>query len=748
MDLHKPNSPYWQQRQRMPMHPIMRQQQQKQQPAMQKMGLATGMKDGDMASIVNAFAAQTLQDVSDSDEESEESNQHEEEEEEEEEPEEEPLVIDGLKVSLLPHQVQGVKWLIEKEKIGKGGCILADDMGLGKTVQIIGLMLAAKPGRSEASKTTLIIAPVSLLNQWKNEIESKTEPGSLSVLMHHGKSRAKSVRELTSFDVVLTTYGLVTSSCKEESAKEKNGYIIEDSSDDERAGGILMSASFFRIVLDEAHTIKNAKSKGSRACAQLRAEKRVCLTGTPIHNNIEELFSLVRFLRIPLYETLSDFKRITKNNHHLQTLLSATMLRRTKKGLALDSIDSVNNADESTKTTELHSVPQQPQKSDLFTINLPEKTITDCRVQLSEEELRYYKEVEEKGQLKIKDAQNADSLNRMVVLSLLLRLRQICNHRLLPSLSSKDRTMESGSTTPVTTSKFESADSEDSDVDSLDAMVSKMTLTSAGNSRPVMDLPFETRRVLPNFKKAFPEASRPIIDLTRDSPPSATTSVILTLPSCISCGLTLLETCDDLLCQDCAPIPVEDFDEDLPVPPAKGNSSSKINKIIEIIQTRLKKAPGEKFIVFSQWTSTFKVLDKALKEKRIKFIQYDGKMSSTTKADALRVFENDSSITVCLMSLMCGAVGLNLTCANNVILTDLWWNPMLEDQAIDRVYRIGQKKPVFIHRMIVADSVEERIVILQNKKRQLVEHTIGGKEGFKPKKLSMGELVALFGVKL
>ncbi|KAJ3296835.1 hypothetical protein HDU79_005627 [Rhizoclosmatium sp. JEL0117] len=658
----------------------------------------------------------------------------------------EPLVISGLKVTLLPHQEDGIRWLQEKERLGKSGCILADDMGLGKTVQIIGLMLASRSSREDVKfKTTLIVAPVSLLDQWKNEIKSKTNAGLLSVLIHHGPGRTNSVNELLRYDVVLTTYGVVTSSFKEDVPAKSGQILLNDDGYDEN--GAIMKANFHRIVLDEAHSIKNYKSKGAKACTQLKALHRICMTGTPIHNSIDELYSLVRFLQLPAYERLSDFKRISANPANLQTLLSGIMLRRTKKGLAeaSESVEPVpveGNGSSSASS----SVKATP---DIFTINLPPKTITDVQVYLDSHELEFYKRVEESGQLKIKNAQKADSLNRMVVLSLLLRLRQICNHRRLPGLSSKEELSEFNDGVDLTQNPAE--------IDSLDELVSKMSLGGDSSERKeVKPLPWERQRTLPSFKKAVPEIT-PVIDLTTSSDEDigrrSPRDSLIPLPTCLMCGLTLFDSEPESLCEDCVTNKsiesivsddVEEDEESLEISVSK--SSSKVNKIIALIQARLKRAPGEKFIVFSQWTSTFKILDPALRAQGIKFIQYDGKMSSKTKAEALSKFRENSSITVCLMSLMCGAVGLNLTCANNVILTDLWWNPMLEDQAIDRVYRIGQKKPVFIHRMIVVNSVEERIVALQNKKRELVEQTIGGKEGFKPKTLSIGELVALFGI--
>ncbi|KAJ3064962.1 hypothetical protein HDU98_011648 [Podochytrium sp. JEL0797] len=707
--------------------------------------------------------------------------------------------IEGLDITLMPHQIEGIQWLQQKEKMEKSGCILADDMGLGKTIQIIGLILASKPKDPWATKTTLIVAPVSLLAQWKKEITSKTNP-PLSVLIHHGPTRTNEVRALLRYDVVLTTYGLVTSCLKEDAPGKgkENKITLDGLGDEEIGGGALLGAEFYRVVLDEAHTIKNQKSKGSRACSQIKANKRICMTGTPIHNNIDELYSLIRFLRIPSYERLVDFKRIANNPTGLQNLLSGIMLRRTKKGLALDSDAPLKTLirPESKPSSSVSSAAPSTSKSnsDAFTIHLPEKTIFEVQIHLSSQESEYYKRVEESGQLKIKNAQKADSLNRMVILALLLRLRQICNHTLLPSISSQGLNVDDvvfNDIKPIPVVKQEpkplltrpwNIPSECAvpidEIDSLDDLIGQMSLgTNKGTrSEPKVANPFtlpweEKPRVLPSFKKAptppvteikteikplsfNTPRSNVVIDLTGSSDEEEEVEsfhepITTSAPSCVSCGLTLFDPSPDSLCDDCYTVNSSLAEEESLADLSSLSGfklSSKFSKILEIIESRLKVAPAEKFIVFSQWTSTFKVLNVALQQKGIQFIQYDGKMSGKTKADALQRFEKNPKITVCLMSLMCGAVGLNLTCANNVILTDLWWNPMLEDQAIDRVYRIGQKKPVFVHRMIVADSVEERIFALQNKKRELVESTIGGKEGFKAKSLSIGDLMSLFGI--
>ena len=148
-------------------------------------------------------------------------------------------------------------------------------------------------------------------------------------------------------------------------------------------------------------------------------------------------------------------------------------------------------------------------------------------------------------------------------------------------------------------------------------------------------------------------------------------------------------------------------------------TSSKIEALVKIL-TASGQAPGTKTVVFSQWTSFLDVIEPQLERHGIKFTRIDGKMSSTKRDVALNTLTNDPSCTVMLASLNVCSVGLNLVAANQVILSDSWWAPAIEDQAVDRVYRLGQKRPTTVWRLVMENSIEDRVLDIQKKKRDLM----------------------------
>ncbi len=219
----------------------------------------------------------------------------------------------GLKAELRDYQKVGLAWLCMLRQSGVGG-VLADDMGLGKTLQVLAYLCLEKE-RGALGKPALIVAPTSLVPNWAREAQ-KFAP-HLRVLTHHGADRHESFAKLSSADVVVTSYPVVT---RDEAA--------------------LAEMSFSTIVLDEAQTIKNDKSQAHRSVEAIPAEHRICLTGTPVENNLGELWSIFDFACPGLLGDELHFSRQfrvpierEKNEERLaalRKLVAPYILRRTK----------------------------------------------------------------------------------------------------------------------------------------------------------------------------------------------------------------------------------------------------------------------------------------------------------------------------------------------------------------------------------------------------------------------------------
>ncbi len=157
------------------------------------------------------------------------------------------------------------------------------------------------------------------------------------------------------------------------------------------------------------------------------------------------------------------------------------------------------------------------------------------------------------------------------------------------------------------------------------------------------------------------------------------------------------------------------------VPGQEALSSSKTELLLSALETAA--ADEHKSLVFSQWTSMLDLLEPKLGERGHRFVRLDG--STADRAGVVERFQKDPEVSVFLVSLKAGGVGLNLTAADHVFLFDPWWNPAVEEQAFDRAHRIGQEKPVFVYRLVAAETVEERILDFQREKRSLAELAAG-----------------------
>jgi superfamily II DNA or RNA helicase len=173
------------------------------------------------------------------------------------------------------------------------------------------------------------------------------------------------------------------------------------------------------------------------------------------------------------------------------------------------------------------------------------------------------------------------------------------------------------------------------------------------------------------------------------------------------------------------------------VPGQNADRSSKIERLLEALEETV--ADGHKALVFSQWTGLLDRVEPHLRDAAIAYTRLDG--STQDRAAVVRTFQDPNGPPVMLVSLKAGGTGLNLTAADHVFLLDPWWNPAVEDQAADRAHRIGQERPVMVYRMVAKDTVEERILALQNKKRSLSDVALG--EANQAMAITREELLAL-----
>lgn len=288
----------------------------------------------------------------------------------------------ALKGELRPYQEVGVRWLFLLSKLGLGAC-LADDMGLGKTIQVLALLVALKGQPGNKRQPSLLVAPASLLANWASELE-RFAPGLKAIIAHPSAMPAAELKSLTperlqALDLVITSYGSLL----------RLPWLAD--------------ASWQLVILDEAQAIKNSEAKQTRAAKSLKAVSRFALTGTPIENRLGDLWSIFDFINPGLLGSAKQFTAFTKRlaertqNPYgpLRELVRPYILRRLK-------------TDKTVIT------------------DLPDKTEVKAFCQLSRKQAALYQQsVEELAKL----LEKAEGIQRKgLVLSFLMRLKQICNH--------------------------------------------------------------------------------------------------------------------------------------------------------------------------------------------------------------------------------------------------------------------------------------------------------------------------------
>jgi SNF2 family DNA or RNA helicase len=288
---------------------------------------------------------------------------------------------ESFKGNLRPYQQKGLIWMGNMCKFNFGLC-LADDMGLGKTIQVIALLLYFKENFPEEIGSILIICPMSLMFNWQREL--KRFAPDLEIILHHGADRFKDAKFISEFlkpyRIFLTSYGTIRNDIE-----------------------FLETIPFSGIIVDESQNIKNYNAQQTQAIYRLQSKYRICLSGTPIENRLIELWTLFEFLNPGLLGPKIDFQK--NFVYPIERFQDQDAIEKLKKILSPFILRRI--------------------KSDKSIISeLPDKNEMKIFVKLSDNQVELYQEV-------VKDTlKNIGSIisNKMNVLNVLIKLKQICNH--------------------------------------------------------------------------------------------------------------------------------------------------------------------------------------------------------------------------------------------------------------------------------------------------------------------------------
>ncbi|EJD03591.1 uncharacterized protein FOMMEDRAFT_81947 [Fomitiporia mediterranea MF3/22] len=583
------------------------------------------------------------------------------------------------------------------------------------------------------SRATLIIAPASLLDQWANELRRSSQDGTVNVLVWHGQSRENLETlidsDVDAIDVIITSYGTLSS---EHSRLEK--------SSDKSVP--LFNIEWFRVVLDEAHNIKSRTSKTARAAFDLRAPRRWVLTGTPIVNRLEDLYSLLRFLNFAPWSDHSFFRSVVTLpflNHEpkalevVQVILESVLLRREK---------TMRDRDGN------------------MIVQLPDKEIKHEYLEFGPLERRIYDGLYDIIKRKF-DSLNASGLvgkKYTHILAMLMKLRRAVLHPSLVLPENEDGT---------------SSDTGGGIVD-INELIGQLANGGQGSEETSGGY---AQTVLNSLSMKEDEECPICMDCMQEP-------VLLPICAhkcCKDCILAFLqrqsENGEEGSCPVCRCGPVKEeqlleivrrkkaramsigiapeaeeiiSDEAPSSSPAfelrrnDFKSSTKLNALIQHLRRLRDQDPCFRAIIFSQFTSFLDLIEIVLDREGLAWYRLDGSTEIKKRHQAISNFNKPSRAPkVFMLSLKAGGVGLNLTSANHVFMMDCWWNAAIENQAIDRVHRIGQEKTVFVTHFIVSNTIEGRILTIQKRKTAIIKEAFKGQSGADSE--SMENLRIMFG---
>ncbi|KAH6972212.1 SNF2 family N-terminal domain-containing protein [Ilyonectria sp. MPI-CAGE-AT-0026] len=605
-----------------------------------------------------------------------------------------PRVVDGTEMYV--HRITNLRCRIQI--LERGGGVLADEMGMGKTLSILALIIKTveegyhwakdsineKPIRSRIQNyahSTLVIVPSAcgdpqssdavIISSWVKEIEIHLGD-AVKVIKYHGDGRERRPEVLSTADIVLTTYST----------------LAADFFSKTKSYSILHSIVWFRIVLDEAHTIRRPESSFHRACTTLSARSRWCLTGTPIQNKLEDIGALFVFLKAEPFQSMARFRRYLAlpfeqqdpvAKERLLMLYDSLVLRRTKDILHLPGREE--------RIQQLELSPRERSQYDK-TIEIMHRHI---RQQVGEHDIR----------------------KRFDLFQAHLQLRILCNHGTHQKLFAWKRNSQSVQ-------------------DEKEAFLAELGLNAericsgCGEPGPIINSYNANRDFV---EKCAHILCRDCLDGLEGS--EASIGPPNHCPLCDISGKSLRKTTPrpspevineerDVVMQDA------DWagDEDSYFNP-EGYSTKMIALLRDVKETLGESGMTEdgttrklKSVIFSCWTRTLDLIEVYLKKERIEFLRIDGECLMSKRQSILDQFSQPSSAQIMLMTTGIGAFGLNLTMASRIFIVELQWNPSVENQAIARAIRLGQRDKIIVTRYMMSGTIEQEMKSQQVKKNR------------------------------
>lgn len=597
----------------------------------------------------------------------------------------------GMNIKLLPFQQEGLNWLIKQEDGEYGGGILADEMGMGKTIQMIALFLS-----DLTKRPNLVVGPTVALMQWKNEIEKHTEGNILKVLLFHGANRLSDLEELNKYDIILTSYSVLESVYRKEKYgfKRKNGLVKETSP--------LHALKFYRVILDEAHNIKDRTSGTAKAANNVNCIKKWCLTGTPLQNRIGEMYSLIRFLKLEPFhkyfctkcDCSSDEWKFSNWRHcdicgHTPMLhtnfFNHFMLKNIQKfGIEGDGLTSFQNIRLLLSNVMLRRT--KVERAD--DLGLPPRIVEIRRDRFNEEEKDLYTSLYSDSKRKFNDfvAEGVVLNNYANIFTLITRMRQLADH-------------------PDLVLKRVGSNQISEEIEGV--IICQLCDDEA-------EEPIESKCHHKFCRMCIKEYTDSFVGEAKN----------LQCPVChIGLSIDLQQTALEVDEQQFSKASIVNRIK-LGAHGGEWRSSTKIEALVEELYKLRSDRHTIKSIVFSQFTSMLDLIEWRLKRAGFQTVKLQGSMSPQQRDNTIKYFMENTLVEVFLVSLKAGGVALNLCEASQVFLMDPWWNPSVEWQSMDRVHRIGQKRPIRITRFCIEDSIELKIIELQEKKATMIHATI------------------------